>query len=733
VDQLLGSRYLLHELVGRGAMGQVFRGSVRDSGAPVAVKVLKPELVSDPSIVARFVQERSILVSIAHPNVVRVLDLVVEGETLGIVMELIDGRDLRDDLRAQPTLPPAQAARFGCELLDGLAAVHAAGIVHRDVKPENLLLDVSAGQARLKLTDFGIARLTYGGSLTKLSSLIGTPEYMAPEVADHDTATAAADLYAVGIVLYEMLAGRTPFAGAHPLAVLRRHVDEEPPPIPGVQAGLWALIEALLAKEPDSRPGSAAQAAAALAALRPELADLPALAPMPEPAFLPATSRRATGPGVEAARARTVTVGALPARPGQAAPIAVGPVGQPVPAGADGSQRPRSRRRGKRAVVALSVAVLLVAAAATALAIRHESGAVAGPFPVVSYTFAAQQYPDGLLILRDWTLSGRGGSLLTETVTASSATGQPMQALFSEAIPSAIAATIQTVRFTPTPSTIVRADPEVQWQLNLPAQGFKTVGYRATVPLDGATSARLARWAAALGALQRQLGLTGSHAVELKSLTITPTSILMPQDTMKKLILRGQLASGSAAPAQFLAGAAWTSANTAVAVVGPTGKVIAVAPGSTSITAQVGTATASTVLVVSAPVPEVIPSSVAGGPSVGATSPISPTTPVSSSPPTGSAQTFYVFHTCVNGRLCDLNTRSGPGTSFAVTGRLHDGNKVQIVCQAAGQLETNSRGTATDVWDKLIQGDYVTDLYIDTPGSPVTAGTTGFTATIQRC
>jgi tRNA A-37 threonylcarbamoyl transferase component Bud32 len=733
VDQLLGSRYLLHELVGRGAMGQVFRGSVRDSGAPVAVKVLKPELVSDPNIVARFVQERSILVSVAHPNVVRVLDLVVEGETLGIVMELVGGRDLRDDLRAQPTLPPARAARFGCELLDGLAAVHAAGIVHRDVKPENLLVDNSDGQARLKLTDFGIARLTYGGSLTKLSSLIGTPEYMAPEVADHDTASPAADLYAAGIVLYEMLAGRTPFAGAHPLAVLRRHVDEAPPPIPGVQPELWMLIESLLAKEPDSRPGSATQVAAALTALRPALADLPALPPMPEPAFPAATPRRATGPGAEAGRARTVTVGPLPARQDQSPPISAGAAGQAVPSAGGSSQRPRSRRRGKRATVALSAAVLVAAAATVALVIRHESAAVAGRSRAVSYAFAPQQYPDGLLIVRNWTLSGKGGSLLTETITASSSTGQPVQALLSEAIPTAIAATIQTVRFTPAPTTIVRADPLVQWQLNLSAQGFKTIGYRAAVPPDGASKGRLARWAAALGALQRQLGLAGSHAIELRSLTITPTSVLMPQDTTKKLTLRGQLASGSAAPAQFLAGAAWTSANKAVAVVSPAGKVIAVAPGSTSITAQVGTATASTILVVSAPVAEVNPSSVAVGPSASATAPISPTTPVSSSPPTGSPQTYYVFHTCVNGRLCDLNTRGGPGTSFQVTGRLHDGDQVQILCQIAGQLETNSRGTATGVWDKLIQGDFVTDLYIDTPGSPVTAGTSGFTASIPRC
>ena len=170
MDQLLGSRYILHELVGRGAMGQVFRGSVRESGTPVAVKILKPELVSDADIVARFFRERSILLSIAHPNVVRVVDLVVEGQTLGIVMEFVEGGDLRHELFTRHTLPPAEVVRHGRELMDGLAAVHSSGIVHRDVKPENLLVDAAAGRRRLKLTDFGVARLTYGGSLTKLSS-----------------------------------------------------------------------------------------------------------------------------------------------------------------------------------------------------------------------------------------------------------------------------------------------------------------------------------------------------------------------------------------------------------------------------------------------------------------------------------------------------------------------------------------------------------------------------------
>ena len=254
MDQLLGSKYTIGEQIGRGGMGQVFRGSIRENGAPVAVKLLKPELLSDPDIVARFFRERSILLSTSHPNVARVIDLVVEGQTLAIVMELIDGLDLRRELTAKGTLAPAEAVRYGRELLDGLAAVHEAGIVHRDVKPENLLVDTSGDQPHIKLTDFGIARLTYGGSLTRLSSVIGTPEYMAPEIADHDTATPAADLYSTGIVLYEMLAGRTPFAGGHALAVLHRHLTAEPPPIQDAPPVLWALIDSLLAKDPACAP-----------------------------------------------------------------------------------------------------------------------------------------------------------------------------------------------------------------------------------------------------------------------------------------------------------------------------------------------------------------------------------------------------------------------------------------------------------------------------------------------
>ena len=279
----LGSRYVLQEALGRGAMGQVFAGSIRPTGEPVAIKVLRPELVSDPEVVARFVQERTILMSVADPYVVRVIDLVVEGDTLAIVMELVRGSDLRRQLRARGTVPPAEALHLTGQLLRGAAAVHAAGIVHRDIKPENVLVDTSSGRPRLKLTDFGVARLSYGASLTKLSGLIGTPEYMAPELAEHSRATPAADVYSAGIVLYEMLCGRTPFAGGHPVAVLRRQSDQAPPVIPGVPAELWDRIAWMLAKDPGSRPSSAAEAYAALAPLVSSLASRPALAPWAGP------------------------------------------------------------------------------------------------------------------------------------------------------------------------------------------------------------------------------------------------------------------------------------------------------------------------------------------------------------------------------------------------------------------------------------------------------------------
>ncbi len=667
MDQPLGSRYMLHEMLGRGAMGQVYRASMRGSETPLAVKLLKPELVTDPELVARFIQERSILTSISHPNVVQIFDLVVEGDTLGIVMELIAGQDLRHHLRRQGTLPPAEAAGLTRQILHGIAAVHAAGIIHRDIKPENLLLDTSGGETVVKLTDFGVARISYGTSLTKRTSLIGTPEYMAPELADGGALTPAADLYSVGIMLYEMLGGETPFAGGHPLAVLRRHVDQPPAPIPGIPYELWDYVDWLLAKDPGSRPGSATDAAAALMPLLPRLAGLAALPPIPAPdpsavlgphpgmvpppATTPAPSARpprstswpaALGTGHEA---RPMT--AFPASDGGGTVVrrrdrgySEDGQGTPVPGGSGPSEtaaaataaqwaaglqpgdsrlwdqasggpgrgaslaaaltgaghaRP-ARGVGSRPMVLALPAAVVVLAAAIALLVWRPHSAVATPAssPTVTYAFPVARYSDGLTIVRHWTLSGHDGSLLTETVTASSSRRRPVTLPFEEVVPTGIASNVRTVLFTPAPEKILRADPLVEWRLRLPARpGTVSVGYRATVPADGLSLARLRRWAAELKTESAQLHLPVPTIITLSSLSISPGTVKLSGGSSVRLALSGQLAKGGPAPKQILAGAAWTVGNTAVATVSSTGLVTAIGPGTTRVTAEIGSSHAS--------------------------------------------------------------------------------------------------------------------------------------------
>jgi serine/threonine protein kinase len=312
-ERPLGSSYVLEDIIGRGAMGQVWRGRDRD-GHRLAFKLLRPELTEDPKVVQRFVQERSILTSIEHPNVVSMRDLVVEGDTLAIVMDLVDGGDLRTLLSSTRTLPPARVAELGAGIAAGLAAVHAAGVIHRDVKPENVLVDGAFEPGRPRLTDFGIAKFVQQeGSSGRSTMLVGTPQYIAPELIDGQEPTAATDLYALGIMLYELVCGVTPFAGGSTLAVLRNHAERLPGRPPGVPDSLWELISWLLGKHAAARPQSAGQVATLLDALVPELLGVPAALaitepPEPEPSvhtqLTTMTPRPSTGSAARATPAR---------------------------------------------------------------------------------------------------------------------------------------------------------------------------------------------------------------------------------------------------------------------------------------------------------------------------------------------------------------------------------------------------------------------------------------------
>jgi serine/threonine protein kinase, bacterial len=304
----VGSKYATEEPLGRGATGTVWRSKVRETGETVAIKVLKEELASDPDIVMRFLRERSVLVRLRHPHIVRVRDLVVEGDLLALVMDLVDGPDLQRYLRENGPFSPVGTALLTAAVADALAASHADGIVHRDLKPANVMLATADGadggqQMHPLLTDFGIARLADSPRVTRTHEFVGTLAYVAPESAQGQPQTSAVDIYAAGVLLYELVTGRPPFLGENALEVLHAHLNQEPRRPSTVPEPLWTVIERCLRKKPQERPSAenlaralrvvaagvgvhatpdAAEAALGVAAL---------LAPDPDPVTVPGTGQ----------------------------------------------------------------------------------------------------------------------------------------------------------------------------------------------------------------------------------------------------------------------------------------------------------------------------------------------------------------------------------------------------------------------------------------------------------
>ncbi len=371
----LAGRYRLDEVIGRGGMSTVYRGTDLALDRVVAVKVaLDPLVERSPVYLERFTREAQAAASIDHPGVVTVYDAGADGPTRFIVMEFVHGQSLADILREHSPLEPARAADIAAQAADALSAAHARGIVHRDIKPGNIMVTPDGS---VKVLDFGIARAVDSGTLTQTATVLGTSAYMSPEQALGQPADARSDIYSLGCVLYEMLTGEPPFIADVAAAVLHQHVRVPPKPArernSAIPPALDALVMQMLAKAPGDRPQTAAEVrdrlrqavgnpgaetdAPTTLAMAPAPLPPPPVIP-PEPAASPVIpSEPAASTVIQSERTRS------PANPPE-------PAAPARPTRASSPKRPPTRspsRTGLWATLAVIAALLLGGAVALAL------------------------------------------------------------------------------------------------------------------------------------------------------------------------------------------------------------------------------------------------------------------------------------------------------------------------------------------------------------------------------
>jgi serine/threonine-protein kinase len=282
IGRILLSQYRIDALLGEGGMGAVYRGEQLSVNRPVAIKLISGKIAENPECVRRFRREAEAMAKLRHPNTVRLYEFGVADQELFMVMELLEGRDLSEELTRRQRLPPVEALAITRQVLEALAEAHTLGIVHRDLKPANVYLSqVHGGRVMAKVMDFGIAGIesTANTKLTMQGAVMGTPAYMSPEQAQGKAVDPRSDLYSLGVVLYEMLVGKPPFEADSAVSLLVAHVSTTPPRLlettPGLaqMRGLQELLDALLHKNPEKRPGSAQAALDMVDALLRQLDD----------------------------------------------------------------------------------------------------------------------------------------------------------------------------------------------------------------------------------------------------------------------------------------------------------------------------------------------------------------------------------------------------------------------------------------------------------------------------
>ncbi|MFF0817023.1 Stk1 family PASTA domain-containing Ser/Thr kinase [Rhodococcus sp. NPDC003318] len=324
IGELLDRRYRVDAPVARGGMSMVYQGMDLRLDRPVAIKVMDPKFAQDPQFLSRFEFEARAVARLSHPGLVAVYDQGIDGEHAFLVMELVAGGTLRELLRERGPMPPHAAAAVAGPVLDALAVAHRAGLVHRDIKPENVLISDSG---EVKIADFGLVRAVAGSNVTSSSVILGTAAYLSPEQVTSGNADARSDVYATGVLLFEMLTGRTPFTGDTSLSIAYQRINADVPPpsasIPGVPPEFDRLVLTATARDPDDRYSHAGEMAAALRGAARQLG-------LPEyrvPA--PRRSAQHLSAAMQVAGATTVTATTATAQPGSTAKTTVTGRGAP--------------------------------------------------------------------------------------------------------------------------------------------------------------------------------------------------------------------------------------------------------------------------------------------------------------------------------------------------------------------------------------------------------------------